>query len=60
MSLIPINRANVPHVNHRGAFESIGQVQGRDAQIIIWNFGKDTFTEPLFFPNSREWEKVLK
>jgi len=58
MSLIPINWAKVTHINHTGAFQFIGWVQDRDAQINIRYFGKDKFGEPLFFPNSPEGEKL--
>jgi tungstate transport system substrate-binding protein len=33
-------------------------LQGKDAQTIIRNFGKDKYGESLFFPNSPEGKKL--
>jgi tungstate transport system substrate-binding protein len=33
-------------------------MQGREAQLIIRDFGKDKYGESLFFPNSLEGKKL--
>ena len=54
MTLIPVNPAKFPQVNHTGALQFIEWLQGKEAQIIIRDFGKEQYGEPLFFPNSSE------
>lgn len=58
MTLIPVNPAKFPQVNHQGALQFIEWLQGKEAQIIIRDFGKDKYGEPLFFPNSPEGKKL--
>jgi tungstate transport system substrate-binding protein len=58
MTLIPVNPARFPEVNHTGALQFIEWLQGKDAQTIIRDFGKDKYGEPLFFPNSPEGKKL--
>ena len=58
MTLIPVNPAKFPQVNHKGALQFIEWLQGREAQTIIRDFGKDKYGEPLFFPNSPEGKKL--
>jgi tungstate transport system substrate-binding protein len=58
MTLIPINPAKFPQVNHKGAMQFVKWLQSREAQIIIRDFGKDKYGEPLFFPNSPEGKKL--
>jgi tungstate transport system substrate-binding protein len=58
MTLIPINPAKFPQVNHKGALQFIEWLQGKEAQIIIRDFGKDKYGEPLFFPNSPEGKNL--
>jgi tungstate transport system substrate-binding protein len=58
MTLIPVNPARFPQVNNKGALQFIEWLQGREAQIIIRDFGKDKYGEPLFFPNSPEGKKL--
>lgn len=52
ISLIPVNPARFPQVRHAAAMEFIHWLQSKEAQLIIRDFGKETFGEPLFFPNS--------
>jgi tungstate transport system substrate-binding protein len=59
ITLIPVNPAKFPNVHHKEAMEFVHWLQGREAQTIIRNFGKDTFGEPLFVPNSPEGRKLL-
>jgi tungstate transport system substrate-binding protein len=58
MTLIPVNSAQFSQVNHQGALQFIEWLQGKEAQIIIRDFGKDKYGEPLFFPNSPEGKKL--
>jgi len=52
ISLIPVNPVRFPMVHYRETMQFVEWLQGREAQTIIRNFGKDKYGEPLFFPNS--------
>lgn len=52
ISLIPVNPAKHQQVKHAEAMQFVEWLQGREAQLIIRDFGKDKYGEPLFFPNS--------
>jgi len=58
MTLIPINLAKFPQVNNKGALQFMEWMQGKEAQLIIRDFGKDKYGEPLFFPNSPEGKRL--
>jgi tungstate transport system substrate-binding protein len=58
ISLIPVNPAKFPQVRHAEAMQFVEWLQGREAQTIIRDFGKDKYGEPLFFPNSPEGKKL--
>jgi len=58
ITLIPVNPAKFPQVNHKGALQFTEWLQGKEAQTIIRDFGKDKYGEPLFFPNSPEGKKI--
>ncbi len=58
MTLVPVNPAKLPQVRHAEAMQFIEWLQGREAQMIIRDFGKDVYGEPLFFPNSPEGKKL--
>ncbi|MBI5846677.1 MAG: substrate-binding domain-containing protein [Nitrospirae bacterium] len=58
MTLIPVNPVKFPQVNNKGALEFVEWLQGREAQTLIRDFGKDKYGEPLFFPNSPEGKKL--
>jgi tungstate transport system substrate-binding protein len=58
MTLIPVNPAKFPQVRHKEAMQFVEWLQGREAQTIIRDFGKDKYGEPLFFPNSPEGKKL--
>jgi len=58
MTLIPVNPVKFSQVNHKGALQFIEWLQGKEAQIIIRDFGKDKYGEALFFPNSPEGKKL--
>jgi len=58
ISLIPVNPARFPDVHHKEAMQFVEWLQGKEAQTIIRDFGKDKYGEPLFFPNSPEGKKL--
>jgi len=58
ITLIPVNPAKFPQVRHTETMKFVDWLQGRDAQLIIRDFGKDKYGEPLFFPNSPEGKKL--
>ena len=58
ITLIPVNPAKFPQVHHAEAMQFVEWLQGREAQTIIRDFGKDKYGEPLFFPNSPEGKKL--
>jgi tungstate transport system substrate-binding protein len=58
ITLIPVSPAKLPQVRHAEAMQFVDWLQGRDAQLIIRDFGKDKYGEPLFFPNSPEGKKL--
>ena len=58
ITLIPVNPAKFPNVHYREAMQFVDWLQSKEAQSIIRDFGKDTFGEPLFFPNSMEGKKL--
>jgi len=57
ITLIPVNPAKFPQVHYADTMQFVDWLQGRDAQLIIRDFGKDKYGEPLFFPNSPEGKK---
>lgn len=59
ISLIPINHIRFPKVNTRDTQIFINWLTSPDkGQLIIRDFGKDKYEASLFFPNSREWQKI--
>ena len=58
ITLIPVDPAKFPLVRHAEAMQFVDWLQGRDAQLIIRDFGKDKYGEPLFFPNSPEGKRL--
>jgi tungstate transport system substrate-binding protein len=58
ITLIPVSPAKFPQVHHTEAMQFVDWLQGKDAQAIIRDFGKDRYGEPLFFPNSPEGKKL--
>lgn len=58
MSVIPVNPAKFPQVHYQETMQFVEWLQSREAQMIIRDFGKDKFGEPLFFPNSPEGKKL--
>jgi tungstate transport system substrate-binding protein len=56
ISLIPVNQKKFPRVNHEGAMVFAAWLTSPEkGQLLIRDFGKDKYGDPLFFPNSKEW-----
>lgn len=60
IALIPVNPARFPHIHSKETALFVQWLQSREAQIIIRDFGIETFGEPLFFPNSPAGRKLSK
>ncbi len=61
ISLIPVNPAKFPNVNHSDTMKFVNWLTSPEkGQLIIRDFGKDKYESPLFFPNSVEWQKKNK
>jgi len=61
ISLIPVNPAKFPKVNHKDTMTFVKWLTAPDkGQRIILDFGKEKYGAPLFFPNSLEWQKSKK
>jgi tungstate transport system substrate-binding protein len=58
ITLIPVNPAKFPQARYTDTMQFVDWLQGRDAQLIIRDFGKEQYGEPLFFPNSPEGKKL--
>lgn len=58
ISLIPVNQAKFPGVNAKdtAAFVEWLTSPGK-GQLVIRDFGKEQYGQPLFFPDSIEWRK---
>ena len=57
---ILVNPEKFPNVNSRGAKDFVDWLCGDEAQTIIRDFEVEKYHEPLFFPNSNEWNKSHK
>ena len=61
ITLIPVNPAKFPQVNHEAAMSFVKWlVSPEKGQLIIRDFGKDRYGSPLFFPNSNEWREKVR
>jgi len=61
ISLIPVNPKKFPGVNYAETMAFVKWLTSpQKGQKIIADFGKDVYGEPLFFPNSIEWQKTRK
>jgi tungstate transport system substrate-binding protein len=57
MTLIPVNPTRFPRVSYENAMRFVGWLTNPEkGQLVIRDFGKETFGGPLFFPNSKEWK----
>lgn len=57
ISIIPVNFEKFPEVNKTLAADFCKFITSEEAQIIIRDFKQSVYGEPLFFPNSDEWNK---
>jgi tungstate transport system substrate-binding protein len=56
ISLIPINPRKFPRVNYEDAMVFVEWLTAPEkGQLLIRDFGKDKYGDPLFFPNSKDW-----
>ena len=60
ISIIPVNPQKFSQVNQKLAMDFIKFITSEEGQIIIRDFKKDEYGEPLFFPNSEEWNALQK
>jgi len=61
ISLIPVNPAKCPRVYHKEALAFVKWLTNpKKGQKIIESFGKDTYGQPLFFPESDEYKAKNK
>jgi tungstate transport system substrate-binding protein len=58
IAVIDVNPQRFPNVNAAGAAKFIEWLCSLEAQDIIRTFKVDVYGEPLFFPNSEEWQKA--
>jgi tungstate transport system substrate-binding protein len=58
ISLIPVNPKKFPQVNHEDVALFVRWLLSpAKGQKIVSEFGRERFGAPLFFPDSREWNK---
>jgi tungstate transport system substrate-binding protein len=61
ISLIPVNPKKFPNVNYTDTMKFVKWLTAPDkGQLIVRDFGKDTYGQPLFFPNSDAWKEARK
>ena len=60
ISVIPINPEKFSGINHTWAMDFINFITSEEGQIIIRDFKKDIYGEPMFFPNSETWKSLSK
>jgi tungstate transport system substrate-binding protein len=60
ITIIPVNLAKFPAVHNREAMEFVNWLQSKETQIIIRDFGKNKYGEPLFFQFPGREETVLR
>ena len=60
IAAIQVNQKKFPNVNAKGAKAFVDWLCGDEAQAIIRDFEVQKYKEPLFFPNSDEWNAKHK
>ena len=55
IAIIRVNPEKFPSVHKEEALKFADWVVSDEAQMIIRDFGKDKYGQPLFFPNSDQW-----
>jgi len=56
ISVIPVNPDKFPQVNAKLAQDFIDFMTSDEGQIIIRDFKRDLYGEPMFFPNAEGWQ----
>ena len=57
IAAIEVSQKRFPNVNNKDVVAFVDWLCGDEAQTIIKDFKVDQYGEPLFFPNSDEWNK---
>ena len=60
MAVIRVNADKFTGINAEGALKLADWIVGDKAQKIIQTFGVDKYGEPMFFPNSDQWNAQQK
>lgn len=60
IAIIRVNPEKFPQIHKAEALQFADWVVGDEAQTLIRDFGKDKFGQPLFFPNSDQWNAKHK
>ena len=60
IAAIQVNPEKFPGINAKGARAFTDWLCGDEAQTIIRDFEVEKYNEPLFFPNSDEWNRKYK
>lgn len=55
IAVIRVNPEKFPNIHKDEALKFADWVVGDEAQTLIRDFGKDKYGQPLFFPNSDQW-----
>lgn len=60
IAIIRVNPERFPDIHKAEALQFADWLVSDEAQILIRDFGKDKYGQPLFFPNSDEWNAKHK
>lgn len=60
IAVIRVNPAKFPQIHKDVALQFADWVVSDEAQTLIRDFGKDKYGQPLFFPNSDQWNAKHK
>ncbi len=60
IAIIRVNPEKFPAIHKDEALKFADWVVGDEAQTLIRDFGKDKYGQPLFFPNSDQWNAKHK
>lgn len=61
ISLIPVNPTKFPKINHTDTMTFVKWLTSPEkGQKIVKEFGVEKYGNPLFFPNSAEWQAAVK
>lgn len=60
IAIIRVNPEKFPAIHQDEALQFADWVVSDEAQLLIRDFGKDKYGQPLFFPNSDQWNSKNK